>query len=233
MRSAEPPANLLFEAMPKEVRNRLLPKCKRVHLSRNEILCDAGARPGHVVFPRTCVLSLLSVAETGDGVETAALGREAAFGLLAGLQEHPSSSRCLVQLAGSVDRVPVHEFKKEFNRSERLRAVALSCVEAILAQAQLSVLCNALHSVKQRLCRWLLMLHDRAGSDALPLTQEFLAAMLPANRGSVTTAARELQAAGRIRYARGIIRITDRPRLEADACECYGAIRRHLELLWP
>jgi hypothetical protein len=43
--------------------------------------------------------------------------------------------------------------------------------------------------------RWLLMMHDRAGGEALPYTHEFLSHMLGANRKSVTLAAQSLQTA--------------------------------------
>jgi CRP-like cAMP-binding protein len=52
------------------------------------------------------------------------------------------------------------------------------------------------------MCRWLLMMHDRAGAEALPYTHESLSHMLGANRKSVTLAAQSLQTAGFIRGGR-------------------------------
>jgi CRP-like cAMP-binding protein len=86
--------------------------------------------------------------------------------------------------------------------------------------------CNRLHEVAERLARWLLMSHDRIGIDALPLTQEFLAQMLGSRRASVTGAAGFLQKAGSIEYSRGKVRIVNRGKLEAEACDCYEAIER-------
>lgn len=83
--------------------------------------------------------------------------------------------------------------------------------------------CNRLHLIEQRLARWLLLSHDRAASDTLMLTQEFLAVMLGGNRPSVTVAATNLQAAGFISYKRGKITILDREGLDDFTCECYGA----------
>jgi hypothetical protein len=121
----------------------------------------------------------------------------------------------------------------ELNRSENLRAIVMAYAEAILAQVQQSVLCNALHTVKQRLSRWLLMMHDRAASNSLPLTQEFLADILAANRGTVTVAARSLQAARLIRYTRGNIEIIDRRGLEDCSCECYRVLGRRFKGMLP
>jgi CRP-like cAMP-binding protein len=93
--------------------------------------------------------------------------------------------------------------------------------------------CNALHPTEQRLCRWLLLLHDRAGEDTLHLTQEFLAEMLGVYRPTVTLVARSLQAAGLIRYRRGVIEVLNRASLEEVSCECYRAVRTQYERLLP
>ena len=84
-----------------------------------------------------------------------------------------------------------------------------------------STACNAIHSVEQRLARWLLMAHDRVGKNDFPMTQEFLAMMLGASRPTVTIVAGTLQKAGLITYGRGHITIIDREKLESASCECY------------
>ena len=53
--------------------------------------------------------------------------------------------------------------------------------------------------------------------------------MLGVRRTTLTLIARNLQAAGLIRYRRGNIEILDRDGLEAKACECYAIIRRRGE----
>jgi CRP-like cAMP-binding protein len=89
-----------------------------------------------------------------------------------------------------------------------------------------TAVCNRLHSLDQRLCRWLLLSHDRLHSDEIVMTQELIASMLGVRREGVTVAAGHLQGTGLIRYARGRITILDRPGLEARVCECYGVVRR-------
>src|SRR5206468_12354091 len=86
-----------------------------------------------------------------------------------------------------------------------------------------STACNAIHSVEQRLARWLLMAQDRIGADEFPLTQEFVAMMLGASRPTVTVVAGTLQKAGLITYHWGDIRILHRERLADVSCECYRA----------
>jgi CRP-like cAMP-binding protein len=87
------------------------------------------------------------------------------------------------------------------------------------------------HSVEQRLARWLLMAHDRMAADQFPLTQEFAAMMLGATRPTVTVVAGVLQRAGLITYHRGIVRVLDRERLEAASCECYASSRVQLAFI--
>src|SRR4051812_41122329 len=99
--------------------------------------------------------------------------------------------------------------------------------ESTMEVTQISA-CNRLHNVEKRLARWLLMTHDRIGSDRLPLTQEFLAQMLGTRRASVTVAAGVLQKAGLIQYNRGHVSILNREALENACCECYGIIKQQL-----
>jgi CRP-like cAMP-binding protein len=103
----------------------------------------------------------------------------------------------------------------------------------VLRQVSQVVACNARHSVNERLCRWLLMSHDRAGQNEFPMTQEFMAEMLGVRRQTVTVTAGTLQGAGLITFRRGIIRIVDRARLEEAACECYDVIRALYDRILP
>jgi hypothetical protein len=140
-----------------------------------------------------------------------------------------SFNRCLVQLEGSIVRCPIELLQSEFKRSEHVRDLFVSYSETLLSQVQQTVACNAMHTTEQRICRWLLMMHDRAEGEALPYTHEFLSHMLGANRKSVTLAAQSLQTAGLISYYRGNIKVLDRPGLEKASCECYGIVRERFD----
>ena len=99
--------------------------------------------------------------------------------------------------------------------------------EVLLAQVQVTAACNALHSVDARLARWILQTRDRFNENAIPLTHELLSEMLGVRRSSISDVAGKLQAAGLIRYTRGMIEIVDRRALEDAACECYAAIHEN------
>src|SRR5712692_8291681 len=113
----------------------------------------------------------------------------------------------------------------EFARGGALQHALLRYTQALITQISQTAVCNRLHAVDKRLCRWLLLCHDRVRSDELRTTQEFIANMLGGRRESVTVAAGRLQDAGLIHYARGHIRIVNRKGLEAAVCECYQIVK--------
>ena len=217
--------NRLLRAFEPEVRNRLDPHLEVVSLKLGEIVCEAGGTLQHVYFPEGAVLSLLTVLENGDAIETSDIGREGAFGLFAAMFSRVSFNRCIVQLEGPMARCGIEALHAEFKRSDHLRDLCVSYSETLLSQVQQSVACNAMHSVEKRMCRWLLMMHDRAEGEALAYTHEFMSHMLGVNRKSVTLAARSMQAAGLISYRRGTMQVRDRAGLEAASCECYKTVK--------
>jgi len=71
--------------------------------------------------------------------------------------------------------------------------------------------------LEERLARWLLMAHDRLGTDSIKLTHEFLALMLGVRRAGVTTALQHLEQDALIDAARGVVTILDRGGLKKRA----------------
>jgi CRP-like cAMP-binding protein len=222
-------SNRLHGALEISSRQRIDPHFEPVNLKLGAIVCEAGGLLKHAYFPQGAVLSLLTVLESGSAIETANIGREGAFGLFAAMYSRVSFNRCLVQLEGSIVRCPIELLQSEFKRSEHVRDLFVSYSETLLSQVQQTVACNAMHTTEQRICRWLLMMHDRAEGEALPYTHEFLSHMLGANRKSVTLAAQSLQTAGLISYYRGTIKVLDRPGLEKASCECYAIVRERFD----
>jgi CRP-like cAMP-binding protein len=120
-------------------------------------------------------------------------------------------------------RMKVDAFRREIDRHGAFHELMTHFAQALFGFVAQSTACNAIHSVEQRLARWLLMAQDRMGSDEFPLTQEFVAMMLSASRPTVTVAAGTLQKAGLIKYRHGRVTIVDRENLEAASCECCRA----------
>ena len=221
--------NQLLGAFEPDARARLQPHLQPVTLRLGAVVCEAGGQLEHVYFPQGAVLSLLTVLENGSAIECANIGREGAFGAFAAMYSRVSFNQCAVQLEGPMTRCPIEPLRSEFQKSEHVQNLFVSYSETLLSQVMQSVACNSLHSVEERMCRWLLMMHDRAEGELLTYTHEFLANMLAANRTSITLAAQSLQNAGLISYRRGLIRVTDRAGLERATCECYAIVKARFD----
>jgi len=141
-------------------------------------------------------------------------------------------NQAVVQIGGGALRMNANALKEDFARGGHLQRLLLLYTQALLSQIGQTAVCNRLHSVEQRLCRWLLLCRDRVKSDELLMTQEFIANMLGGRRESVTVAAGHLQDAGVINYSRGHIRILKRKAMEAMACECYRVVREECNRLF-
>jgi CRP-like cAMP-binding protein len=222
-------SNQLLGALTPASRRRIDPHLEPIDFKLGALVCEAGGLLKHAYFPRGSVLSLLTVLENGAAIETANIGREGAFGLFAAMYSRVSFNRCIVQLEGHTVRCPIQLLQYEFKNSEHVRNLFVSYSETLLSQVQQTVACNSMHTTEERMCRWLLMMHDRAEGEALTYTHEFLAHILGANRKSVTLAAQSMQTAGLISYRRGTIQVLDRRGLEKASCECYAIVKERFD----
>jgi CRP-like cAMP-binding protein len=167
----------------------------------------------------------------GAAVEVGTVGHEGMVGIAEFLGGEPSGSETLVQIPGVALRLPSAALREGAETLPELRRLLGRYTQAYLIQVAQGAACNRLHNVEARCAKWLLMTHDRVGSDSFPLKQEFLALMLGVRRAGVTVAAGALQESGLIRYRRGGIRVLDRAGLEEASCECYRIVRRHFDQL--
>jgi CRP-like cAMP-binding protein len=76
--------------------------------------------------------------------------------------------RSVVQVDATLLCVDAVALQPLFEHSPDLQRVVHRFPEALLGQVIQSSACNALHSVEQRFCRWLLMRSDATASDELP-----------------------------------------------------------------
>ncbi|HEY8565200.1 MAG TPA: Crp/Fnr family transcriptional regulator [Beijerinckiaceae bacterium] len=230
---SSPQRNVLLASLPAADLRLLEPHLSHVPLRTGQRLFEPDEVIDGVIFPLSGMVSIMTVMNDGTEVETAAIGCEGAVGLVQGLGSRHVFWRALVQMEGQGLRIDAARFQQLARDSEAIRVMAGRYTEALLMQVLQLVACNALHPVEARFCRWLLMCRDRAASDVLPLTQEFLAEMLGVNRTTITQVAKGLQKAGVIEYRRGTIRLIDRPGLENTACECHALISHRFRTLLP
>jgi CRP-like cAMP-binding protein len=221
--------NRLLDALPSRERKRLRPHLEPVPLSFKDILHEPGRSIAHLYFPTRGMVSLLSAGNgRGGRMEVAVVGREGMAGLAVFLGTKTALTQSMVQVPGEALRLRADKFPALVPRHSKLHELLLRYVHSFLAQLAQGVACNAQHPVEKRLCRWLLTVHDRAASDRIPLTHEFLAGMLGVRRASVTEAARRLRQAGLIRYGGGQLLVLDRLGLEQTVCGCYRVVKTEL-----
>lgn len=222
--------NGILGSFPGDVHDRIMSLMEPVDLKLGTIVCEGGGVLHHAYFPEGCVLSLLTVLENGSEIECANIGREGAFGLFAAMYSGTSFNRCTVQLEGEMLRCDIAPLRIEFHKSEQLQKLFVEYSETLLSQVMQTVACNSLHSVEERMSRWLLMMHDRAEGERLTYTHEFLAHIMGINRTSATIAAQSLQNKGLISYRRGLMQVEDRAGLEAASCECYAIVKKRFDV---
>jgi CRP-like cAMP-binding protein len=234
LKSYERPANSLLSAIPENEFGYLRPYLENVSFAVDDILYEAEEHLDYIYFPLTCIISLIYITENGATAEIGVVGNDGLAGVFGLMGSEIMPHRAVVQHPGTALAVKAEVLKKEFGRCGRLQQLLLRYVQARLLQVSQTAICNRLHPVEKRLCRWLLLCHDRVQSDELKMTQELLAGMLGVRREGVTVAAGRLQDMGAISYTRGHIRILDRGKLEAYVCECYQVLRDKTEdLLHP
>jgi CRP-like cAMP-binding protein len=221
--------NRLLDRLPEDEYQRLLPSWEPISLPHGSEVCRQNGPMSHVYFPTSGMCSVVGVTEEGKVVETAAVGNEGMIGIpvLLGLDFSPYTA--ISQVAGKGVRMPAPSFLRAMKPGGPLDRLLRRFIAFSLRYAYQTVVCNAQHSVEERMCRWLLMTQDRVGEAEFVLTQEFLAEMLAARRQTVTVIAGTLQTAGLITYRRGAMRITNREGLEAASCECYEITKSFYE----
>ena len=216
--------NLLLCSLSASERERLLADLQPVTFPLGSVVYEAGERICNCYFPTTSVLSLLYTMQNGSTAEVGLVGNEGVSNVAAFLGGESSCSRIVAAVAGNALKMPTTRLREEFARCGSLQRLLLRYTQAFLTQVSQTAVCNRLHSMEERLCRWLLLCQDRANGSELHMTQELIASMLGGRRESVTVAAGHLQDAGLIHYCRGHIVILDRDGLESAACECYRAV---------
>lgn len=231
--AADVAGNRLLNQLPPSEQERLGGLMERRPIRSHDVFLEPGRPLRLAYFPLSGVVSLMTRLIDGADVETATVGNEGMVGVHAFLGGGVlGNARAIGQVPGETLVMDMDHFRAEVDGDGKLRSVMLAYTQFLFAQISQAVACNAAHGIQQRIAKWMLEAHDRAGGqDDFELTQEFLAEMLGVTRPSVSVAARILQSAGLIRYRRGDIQVLDRQGLEESSCECYAAVQREYERL--
>jgi CRP-like cAMP-binding protein len=171
--AANKPTNLLLASLTDSDLKLLEPHLRPLDLQQHKILCEAGQSVSAVYFPYDAVVSLVVTLSTGDLIEAAMVGRDGVVGALAALDGRISLSRAVVQISGHGAMCDVEALKRATMQSATLQALLIRHEQVVYAQAHQSAACNAMHTIEERLARWLLRARDLCQIIRFPLRRNF------------------------------------------------------------
>jgi CRP-like cAMP-binding protein len=221
--------NIILNSLSREEYQRLLPHLEPVELALSQILYQADEPIDYVYFLNSAMVSVIANTSEGQTAEVGIIGFEGMAGIDVLMGSDSTLNDHIVQHPDGALRVKTAIIREEFKRGGALHDSLLRFFRLMLIQVGQTALCNRLHTIEERLGRWFLLCSDRAGTNKLQLTQEFLSIMLGANRATVTMAAIALQSAGYIKYRRGHITVIDNEGLEDFSCDCYRTVKREYD----
>src|SRR2546421_2806680 len=184
-----PIKNKLLAALPDKEYERLRPHLKSFDLPLGEVLYNAGDHIRYVYFVKSGVVSFVTHMHDGGSIEVGLVGNEGMVGVGIALGDNIAPSEAIVQIADGGERMEAEVLREELKRDGQFQSLLLRYAQALMRQVSQTAACNRSHHVGERLARWLLTCQDRAGSDKLRLTHEFIAEMLGVRRAGVTEAA--------------------------------------------
>ena len=214
-------SNELLRSLPRDLFQKLRPSLRSVYLRDEQFLYMQDDRLEYVYFPETAVVSELRTLDDGRTVEVALTGREGVVGFVPLICSARVANCTQVSQAGSAVRIESAVLAKMLRVHPDLARWLQPDMDRYIRQISQRSICNMYHSVKERLCTWLLLVHDRSGRKTLKLTHEQIAKVLGVYRPSVTCTALEMRKKKLITYSRGGLSIFDRKKVEEAACDCY------------
>jgi CRP-like cAMP-binding protein len=215
------PSNRILSRLPRADFALLEPHLDAIDLPVKKALETRKRRIDHVYFMESGFASVVANGRDKPSIEVGIIGREGMTGLAVILGNDRAMHDTYIQVAGSALRISANNLREADARSPTLHRAMLRYAQAFLNQTTTTALANGRSKMEERLARWLLMAHDRVGSEELPLTHEFLGLMLGTHRPGVTLAVQALEKERLIRARRGNITVLSRKGLEKRSNGTY------------
>jgi CRP-like cAMP-binding protein len=203
---------------------RLVEQLEPVSLTRGGVIGAPRLRAESAHFIESGIVSLVASTSGGRSLEVAIVGDEGVAGITDALGEHPLPYTWVVQVPGLAYRVPTRVIREHILSCSELHELLMTYSQEVMHQLAQSAVCNRFHTSQQRLARWLLLTAERARTNQLELTHEYVAQMVGVPRSAVTMAAATFRAQNIIDYRRGIMTIRSVDRLRKKACECFTSV---------
>jgi CRP-like cAMP-binding protein len=221
--------SLFLRSLPAADLRRMEPYLELRAFSRDEVLQNDGDMISSIVFPHGITFSLLCTMANGTTVESATVGSEGYVGVECMLGSSVAINTAVGQ-QGKASVIALDRILILMDQMPALRAAMLAYARNYLAMVTRLVACNAVHTLKQRACRRLLLALDQTEQHSVAMTQEELARALGVGRTSVNQACKELREDGLIDYSRGRIEIRDTAGMTKAACDCYLYLKQELRI---
>ncbi|WP_428493608.1 Crp/Fnr family transcriptional regulator [Rhodopila sp.] len=217
--------SLFLRGLPSADLRRIAPDLKIRVFNEEKCIQNDGDIIENILFPHNMTVSLVGITAGGHAVESACVGREGFVGVETLLGS--AGAKCgAVARRGQASSIPLDRLLIMTHQLPSLRAALLRYARCYLAGIARLAACNAVHSIRQRACRRLLLELDQSEQREVAITQEELGRALGVSRASLNQICRELRADGVIAYSRGHIRIKDAEAMKTAACECYSYLKR-------
>lgn len=220
-----PVRNKILLSLPDDEYARVRPHLEFLEMPDHLTLQEPHRLVKYAHLPNEGLISLVVELKNGRSVEAGVVGTEGITGIASILGLNRSMLREIVQIRGSGFRIKISELKPILAMAPQFSLTLHRYSAGLSMQMAQTAACNRAHKVEERLARWLLLAQDRVGSNIICITHDFLSTMLGTDRPSVSLAAGVLQKHKLTEYARGVIKIVNRKKLESFACECYGMVR--------
>lgn len=217
--------NYFLDSLSIDDRAAVLQGAGEVRLTVGQVVIEQDEPITTVHFPSTAQLGNITHTAEGERLQTAVVGAEGLSGLVPFLAASPCAWQVLCVVAGKAFAIPAMTLRRLSDDRPGLRQRLLILTHFYQAQANQLALCNTLHTVEQRLARWMLTIADRNGDGQITMTQDRIAADLGVQRTSVVSAFQRSKRENLVRHARGRLTILDRAGLLTRSCSCYSRIR--------
>lgn len=222
-------SNCLLTDLPEDIQAQWQPHMEELDLPEGHVLSEPGQALSHIYFPSTAILSWRNMLASGDCTEVAMVGREGLLGLYMLMGASSSNNQGVVQTAGKVIRIKVELVLQSFRSHLEVQRRIMMFAQALILQMSQGNVCRQHHTLEQQLSRMLLMILDRQSILHVHKTHEALALMLGVRREAVSLIASKLMRDGVVTYARGRIKVVNRPGLEERTCECYEHLKQQYQ----
>jgi CRP-like cAMP-binding protein len=219
--------SLFLRSLPSSDLRCMEPYLELRAFAREEVVQSDGDLIRSVTFPHDMTVSLLCTMADGTTVESATVGTEGYVGVESMLGSAVATGSAVAG-HGQASTIPLEQVLILMDQMPALRAAMLAYARTYLAVVFRLAACNAVHTLKQRACRRLLLALDQTEQRPVVMTQDDLARALGVGRTSVNQACQELREGNLISYSRSVIRIDDPSSMTSCACECYLHLKHAL-----